>query len=266
MTDLVPQNQTNLPEMFHGKQAIDFRDIILPVVSIRQNQYRKEEMKKFKAGDIVLKPHLTMIGNEEKGASFVLVGIEKAYRICDMTDGEARTKGYEPADIEKPFQFEQDGRLLRRDRCFVAHVLFREGLDSQAKMFKRLADGEMVDPEDFILPTRVVFARAGLHAGKVLNTHAELSKALNNQNPAFITFQLKTVEKSNDRGRWFVFDVAKADKATKYTPKELLPACDFWVQTLAKSRFKAHEDEDEDDVAPDMGSEAPPPDDKDARF
>lgn len=264
MSDLVPQNQTNLPEMFHGKQAIDFRDIILPVATIRQNQYRKEEMKKFKAGDIVLKPQLQAIGNEDKGANFVLVGIEKAYRVCDMTDGDAKTKAYESAEVEKPFQFEDNGRIYRRDRCFVAHILFREGLDAQAKMFERLKAGEMVDPEDFILPTRVVFARKGLHAGKVLNTHAELSKALNNQSPAFITFQLKSQEMSNDKGHWYVFDVAKADKAVKYTPKELLPAADFWVQTLAKSKFRAHEDDD--DVAADMVPEAAPPDDKDARF
>lgn len=264
MTEVAVSNQANLPEMFHGKQPIDFRDIILPVVGIRQNQFRKEEMKKLKPGDVVLKPQNAVIATEEKGAHFVLVGIEKAYRLCDMTEGEAKTRGYESAEVEKPFQFEQDGRLMRRDRCFIAHVLFREGLDSQAKMFERLNKGEMVDPEDFILPTRIVFARAGLHAGKILNTHAELSKALNNQSPAFITFSLKSAEKSNDRGHWYVFDVAKADKAVKYTPKELLPACDFWVQTLAKSKFKAHEDED--DVAPDMVPEAAPTDEREAKF
>lgn len=245
---------TNLPEMFHGKQAINFNDIILPVITIRQNQYRKDEMKKFKAGDIVLKPALTTIGNEEKGALFVLVGIEKAYRICDVTDGEARTKAYESAETDKPFQYEDQGRLFRRDRCFMAHVLLRESLESQAKMFDRLSKGEMVDPDDFILPARIVFARSSLQAGKVLNTHAELSRALNNQSPAFITFQLKSSEQSNDRGRWFGFDVTRAPTAVKYTPKELLSACDFWVQTLAKSRFKSA---DEDEIVEEVVSEAP---------
>lgn len=261
-TALAPQAQ-NLPEMFHGKQGINFNDIILPVVTIRQNQYRKEEMKKFKAGDVVLKPSLEVIGNEEKGAHFVLVGIEKAYRICDMTDGEAKTKAYESAEVEKPFQYEDQGRLYRRDRCFVAHILLRENLASQAKMFERLAKGELVDPDDFSIPSRVVFARSSLQAGKVLNTHAELSRVMNNQSPAFITFQLKSIEQSNDRGRWFSFDVSKAPKDVKYTPKELLPACEFWVQTLAKAKFKAA---DEDEVAEEMVSEAAPVTDDNARF
>jgi hypothetical protein len=125
--------------------------------------------------------------------------------------------------------------------------LLRDELKSQTGITEKLKKGEMVDPEDLVLPTRLVFSRASFNAGKILNTHFELSKSLNNQTPAFISFELKTVENKNDKGVWFSFDVAKSKK-DKYTPKDQLEIANFWVETLKKAKFKAEEVDELDEV------------------
>lgn len=245
MTDIAKTETTALSPFGQGA-PINASDIILPGVSIRQNSFRKDFMKGIKPGAMVLRPDNTTLAELGKPVTFVPISIEKMYRICAITKNEARTIGYEPwGNVEKASVETRGDQQIRRDRTFVAHVLFREDLDSQAEMFKRLEKGETVDPSDFTLPCRIVFTRSSLTAGKLLNTFFELSRTIK-QNPATISFELKTIESSNDKGNWFSFDVQKVkDQKVKYTPKEFLGACTFWVGAMANaSQLKAHEDDD----------------------
>lgn len=230
------------------------QDIILPGISLRQNSYRKESLKKYKPGDIFKRPDDEKIADETKGVAFIPVGIAKSYRICDMSKGEAKTVRYESATTDLPYDFVEDGKPMRRDKCFVVHVLFREEMNVQAAMSERVAKGETVDPSDFVLPCRIVFTRSALQAGKVLNTHFEMSKAVR-QSPAAMTFILKSVEQKNDKGTWFSYDVQKADKDTKYTPKTAVEVANFWVGSLEKSQYRAHEEETEEVIVTPIGEE-----------
>ena len=227
--------------------GINAADIILPSVSLRQNSVRKDFMKPFKPGDMIMRPENSLIGSLGKAAHFVPISIERCYRICDVTKGEARTIGYEPWGSVDLAPEEQRGEIrIRRDRAYVAHVLFRENLGNQLAMFERMESGETVDPSDFTLPCRITFTRASFNAGKILNTHFELSRTVK-QSPAAITFALKSIEFTNDKGTWLGFAVEKVKETDmKYTPKELIACCNFWVTSMANaSQFKAHGDDDE---------------------
>jgi len=241
----VKENAALIP--FGGEGVgINAKDIILPSVSLRQNSVRKDFMKPFKPGDMIFRPDNRLIASLGKDAYFVPVSIEKCYRICDITKSEAKTIGYEPWGSVDLAPEEMRGEIrIRRDRAYVAHVLFREDLGNQVEMFKRMENGDTVDPSDFTLPCRITFTRASFQAGKVLNTHFELSRTVK-QSPAAITFALKSVEFNNDKGSWLGFAVEKVKESkVKYTPKELIGICDFWVSSMANaSQFKAHEDDD----------------------
>lgn len=246
---VVPSVSTFSPQVFNS------RDIILPVIKVRQNSVKNDAMKPFKPGDIVIGggTDYKQIAGENKTANFVPLSIEKGFIISDVTKNEARVVRYEPysaaKEVERNFTegTGRDEKHLRRDSCFIAYVLFCEGLEKQAAMLKRMEKNETVDPGDIALPARIVFKRTGLQAGKVLNTHF-LNSASVRQSPAKITFGLKSIEKKNDRGAWFDSEIVKIDTDAKYTPAALLPVCEYWVQSMAKSQFKVVDDTEDDVV------------------
>lgn len=229
-----------------ASEGLDSRDLVLPTLAVRQNSYKQDYMKKYQAGDIVLRPQDTKVGGEGKPVLVVPISIEKAYRVNVITgNNEAKTIRFESATVDKDLEWEENGQHYRRDRSFIVHVLLREQLTNQTKMLERLQKGEAVDPDDLVMPVRIVLSRGSLNAGKVLNTHFEMSKALNNQSPALMTFELVTAERKNDKGIWFVFEAKKPTNDTKYTPKEALPVANFWTGLLAKSQLSAYTDEED---------------------
>lgn len=223
--------------------GLSIQDMLLPALAIRQNSYVKDRMKPFRPGEIVEFPSGKMLGGEGVKLTFIPVAIEKLYRVCDLSEKQARTVGWEPWTTDLAWEFERDGRPMRRDKSYVAHILLREGLDAQSAMLERAAKGEFVDPSDFALPVRVIFTRGSLNAGKVLSTHFEMSKLVR-QTPAAMMFNLFTKEVKNDKGTFFVYECEKvSDPKLKYTEKSVLPIANHWAATLENSAAKFRSDE-----------------------
>lgn len=232
-----------------AEKKLNSADIALPHIGIRQNQFEKDYMKKFTPGDIILRPANLLLANEGKPVYVVPISIRQIDKIMDVSQKKPRFIRYVPYDASADWSYSEKGIQFRRDHCFIAYFLLRENLDNQAKMMERLSKGEMVDPDDVALPCQLVFSRSAYNAGKLLNTHFELSAGpLGGQTPAFITFELKSVQaKNKDGDSWFTFDIAKADKAVKYTPTDVLPVCNFWVKAMSEQQYKV-QDLDEDIV------------------
>lgn len=234
----------------YAGSGLSMSDIILPSVALRQNQVAKDKMKPFKPGEIILFPNGTVVADGQKPALFVVVHVEKCFNVSDITDGKPKHVRFEdPYPENKPYEFRENNRLHRRDRAFLAHIIFRESLESQANMIEALRRGEFVDPDDLVLPARIIFSRASLNAGRILCDHFGKSLSLKgpdgkSQSPAFITFSLKSTEAKNDKGTWYAFDVSKPTKDLKFTPKELMGVCDMWVENLRGNKFKSVGDED----------------------
>lgn len=225
--------------------GIDPRDILLPILSIRQPTFKNEDLKKFTPGDVILRPANVKIATEEKAMAFVLLGMDKKSMVVEVSNpSQPKFVRYENFVRDLEWDFTEGGKPMKRYETFIAHILQRENLEKQAGIAKALAAGKYVDPDDIALPIRVTFNKnkAQMQAGKILYTHYEMCKSLNNQSPAGITFMLKTTYQKNDNGSWYAYDVAKADAKIKMTPDDLVAACDFWVKALAMAQFKAHED------------------------
>ena len=223
--------------------GLNIQDMLLPALAVRQNSYLKDKMKPFRPGEIVIFPEGKAVGGEGVKVTFIPVSIEKLYRICDVSEKQARTVGWESWTTDLPWEFERDGRAMRRDKSYVAHILLREGLDAQSAMLERASKGEFVDPSDFALPVRVIFTRGGLNAGKVLSTHFEMSKLVR-QTPAAVMFNLFTKEVKNDKGTFYVYECEKvSDPKLKYTDKTVLPIANRWATALENSASRLRADE-----------------------
>lgn len=225
--------------------GINPQDIVIPMVLIRQPTFKKDHMREFQPGDILKMPGSTPIVKFKDSIEYVPLAIKKQYRLVDITKAsEPRGLGYEDWTAGAEWEFERDGRRIRRDQCYSAFIMFRDQLERQALAMEAIAKGEIIDPEDIALPTRIVFSRAAFQAGKVLNTFFELSRVAR-QTPAAVTWLLKAKEMKNDDGTWYIFDTDKAGPARKMTPKELLPAANMWVDLLMSSSVKTADVEEE---------------------
>lgn len=240
-------NTSLVPTANSGGPAFNPTDVILPSIGLRQNSFKKDEYKKMPPGSIILKPDLKIIGDEDKPFLFVPVSIERVTRLVEVNNSDTRFVRFEPVNPDAPGEFTEGGRNFRRDRTFITYIIGLETLKAQAKAS---STGEL-DPDALALPTRLSFSRGSFYAGKVLNTHFEMCKMLG-ATPTMSVFSLKSVAKQNDKGHWFVFDIAKAMDAKGValkTPKEVLNICKFWGDALSKHRAQMkHTPDDDDDV------------------
>lgn len=248
-------NQSLVPNQTKSTQAIvvadnpvpafNPTDVILPSIGLRQNSFKKEEYRKLPPGAIILKPDLKVIGDEDKPFLFVPVSIERVTRLVEVTKNETKFVRFEQVNPDAPGEYEEGGRQFRRDRTFITYIIGLNTLKAQASA---AASGE-IDPDCLALPTRLSFSRGSFYAGKVLNTHFEMCKMLG-ASPTMSVFSLKSVAKQNDKGHWFVFDIAKAMDAKGVavkTPKEVLNICKFWGDALSKHKANMKFTPDEDD-------------------
>ena len=232
--------------------GFDNQNIALPIIVLRQNSYLNPAMEDFKPGEIVRRPDNVVLAGKGEEVLFVPVGIEKVWRIVDVTElSKTRTIGTEPftaTNARDPLEWEDDNGRYRRDACFNLHALLLDDLKKQSKMMEALTNGEDIDTDDFSLPSRIAFFRSGYSAGKLVNTHFEMSKALG-QSPATKVFALKSKAMKNDQGNWFALDVVKvADAKKKKTPKDLMAAANFWVHTLKTKTVVAPAEDVHDEV------------------
>lgn len=243
MSDLVKKETTALANPIQAV-GLDPREIQIPLVLVRQPTFKKDHMRPFQPGDILKMPGAVPVCKYKDTVDIVPLAIKKQYRVLDVTKAsEPKQVRYEDWRADAEWQFIEDGKNMRRDQCYSVFFMFREDLERQMGMLSALEKGEIVDPDDFALPCRAVFARAAFQHGKTLSAHFELSKAANNQSPAAITWCLRSEEKTNEHGTWYIFAVDKAPRERKMTPKELLPAANFWVSQLQGNVKLVEEDE-----------------------
>lgn len=244
MSDLVKKEAGALA-VFGAGTGINPKEIIIPIVQIRQAMFRRDQVKSFVPGDMFKNPGYEPIAKLGEAVEIVPLAIKKQYRILDVTKAsEPKGVGYEDWVPDMPWQWEDGGVKYRRDQTYSVFAMFREDLTRQAEMMERLAKGEIIDPDDFALPFRLALSRAAFPEGKKLASYFEIVKAAN-QTPAAIVWNLKTVEKKNDMGTWYIFELSKAVKDRKFVPRDLIPAADGWVKVLQSNDVKLAEADDD---------------------
>jgi hypothetical protein len=251
LTKATKETTTKLVANEHFKPAGDFNpeDIILPTIGLRQNTFKKDEYKKLSPGDVILRPDMKVIASETKAFRFVPVSVEKVCRVFEVFKSDTKFVRFEEPSRDKPQDFTENGRTLRRDTTYIVYML---PLDAAERMAASHGAGEF-DIDNMVLPTRISLSRGSFYAGKVIASHFELCSAFN-ASPVTKVFSLKSAAKSNDRGNWFVYDIAAAtdqigkETVAAKTPKEVLPICQFWAETMKKSKHNMKVATEDDDL------------------
>jgi len=235
MSELVKGSSASVPMLAGLNPDADFdvSNVILPILTLRQNTYKNEAVKKFHSGDIILRPDMRVVANEDKVYQVIPLSISMFTKVLEeVTSSETRLVRTEEVDASKPYAFHEGGKNLRRDICYMVYFL---PVDTAKLQIAAMTKGTF-DADDFVLPLRVTFTRGGLYAGKVIASHFETCKLFNSA-PFNKVFDLRSETKTNDKGNWFVYNVTPAlekDKNMK-TPVDILPIASFWSKTLAKS-------------------------------
>jgi hypothetical protein len=235
MSDVVKAGATGMPALAGLNPDADFdvSNVILPILTLRQNTYKNEAVKKFHAGDIILRPDMRVVASEDKVFQVIPLSISMFTKVLEeVTSSETRLVRTEEVDPSKPYTFTEGGRNMRRDICYMVYFL---PVDAAKLQVAAMTKGTF-DADDFVLPLRVTFTRGGLYAGKVVASHFETCKLFNSP-PFNKVFDLRSETKTNDKGNWFVYNMTPAlekDKNMK-TPVDILPIASFWAKTLAKS-------------------------------
>lgn len=235
--------------------TFDISKVILPILTVRQNTFKNEAVKKFRPGDVILRPDMRVIADESKVFQVIPLSFSEITKVLEIvSNSETRLVKTEAVDPTKPFSWEEGKRVFRRDICNVVYFLPVGAAKAQAAA---MANGAM-EPDDFVLPIRVTFSRGGLHSGKVIGSHFETCKLFNAPSYGKV-YDLRSEPKSNDKGNWFVFNVTPAlekDKNMK-TPKELLPIAAFWSKVLANSQNNIRVAPEDDTEVVETSSELP---------
>lgn len=240
---------------FGGDPSFDISKVILPILTIRQNTYKNDIVKKFRAGEVILRPDMRVIADETKVFQVIPLSFTEVTKVLEVVSAsETKLVKTEPVDTSKPFSWEEGKRFFRRDICNVVYFLPVDAARSQAKAMTSGA----LDPDDFVLPIRVTFTRGSLHSGKVIGSHFETCKLFNAPSYGKV-YDLRSESRSNDKGNWFVFNVTPAlekDRNMK-TPKDILPLAAFWSKVLANSQNNIKVAPEDDAEIVDVGSEVP---------
>lgn len=252
MTDALAKREVTGALAATSSGTINAENFLFPTLSIRQNSVRKQELKAYKPGDLVVSPTYKKVGDTENAVNIVPLQVDAFYKVTapDLNGNKDKLVRFEKYVAGAPEHFQENSQVYKREQVYIGHVLFLDQLKKMVKMKEAVAKGEIVDTADFALPTRIIFSRRSKQAARILLSHFETSKIFN-QTPAAFVFSLKTTETSNDKGSWFLLEAAKlVDPKEKFTPKDALDTCNQWVKILNVAKtFKAvDEDADEEET------------------
>lgn len=239
---------------FGTDASFDISKVILPILTIRQNTYKNEAVKKFRAGDIVLRPDMRVVADESKVFQVIPLSFTEITKVLEVMGSETRLIKTEAVDPSKEFSWTEGSKIFRRDICHIVYFLPVESAKAQTKA---MLAGQL-DPDDFVLPIRVTFTRGSLHAGKVIGSHFETCKLFNAPSYGKV-YDLRSEARSNDKGNWFVFNVTPAlekDKNMK-TPKDVISIASFWSKVLANSQNSIKVVPEDDTEIVDVSAELP---------
>lgn len=230
------KQESNLPAApmgAWGAEGITAEDILLPRLMLMQPLSEFVTAGDAKMGTIVESLDKTKVmGGEKEPCELIIFGQFKTWRI--EHDGEyEKTIPWTPENAGLEYESEVDGVIVKNQQ-----VINYYGLS-----VKDIAKGEA-------FPYVIAFKGNSKNTGKALG--ALLMKLQSQNKPsAAKVFQITTKKDSNDKGTFFVFEVAPG----RDTTQEEMAVTYKWYQQLATA--KVHVDGDEDEKIVEEAKPAP---------
>jgi hypothetical protein len=209
-----------------GLEGVDNKDILIPKLLIMQGLSKLVTEEKAQMGDLVNSVTGEVIGTArgEKQRPCFIIPIKTfktwvEFKVEGSKKTFSRVVPYDETNAHwKREDTNDQGEKVERDECINFYVLLANQPDS--------------------LPYVITFRRTSMRAGKKLATHfkmCELARARGQAvPPAATTFALTGSKVTNDKGTYYVADIA----AQGPTQKEALKIAYEWYLTLKQSEAK----------------------------
>jgi hypothetical protein len=231
---------------------VSAEDILIPKVLIAQKMSKITDDRDagVAAGDLYKSLDKKLLAKHGDKLTFMPLTFNKTWALFDVSEGNPQYRGYEPVTPENehlPWDYEEDGKKMRRDKTYNFFVLLRdEVLASQEAM----AAGDL-SVENVLFPCVVPFTRTSSGTGKQLATHFLQSRMVKKP-AALAVFEMSTERKENDKGAFYVSQLHYREQ----TEPELLMACKTWYDEIRAKKVKIDDSDLAEDTGPTVDVEA----------
>ena len=231
-TQVAVQGNGNLPANVDTDWGFDNSvsdsDVVIPKLLLMQktSQLVDDENSGVSVGDIVRSTSKEILAKKGGPLEFVPIHQFKTWVKYDMSSGSPKFAGIEPcssANEDLEWEYEEDGKQMRRDMTLNFYVLLKEDLVAHVEAKEK---GTTTN----LFPCLVSFSRTSYRAGKILATHFFMCGRNRIPVPGTV-YSLSSERKSNDSNSWYTLDVAKVGE----TDPLLMNECREWWKILHNS-------------------------------
>lgn len=232
-----------------GSEGVDASDVVIPKLLLMQGQSEFVASGKAKAGDIARSTTSEILGGSQKGVEIIPILSFKTWVNLEENGSRFEYRGAEPvtaANVNDPLEWVQGGKKWRRDKCLNFYVLLPQDIAREAAAMSNLEKtGAFPDPKDALLPCVLSFRRTSYGAGKTLSTHF-IQAAHFHRPPAVSRFLLTSKMEKNDKGTFYIFEVANAG----LTEEKDLDVCRRWYETITQTKVNVKVDDSHEKKEP----------------
>jgi len=227
-TTAVVKKEVNLPSedvvMLQDEMAVDSSDLMISKVLTMQGLSALVQEDKAKIGEIRDSVSGKLLADKEEKLEAILFKPFRTWIIFDVIEGKETFREV------VPFTGDNAG-WAREDQIDGVPIVRYNTLNYYCLLPSEIKGGDY-------RPRVISLRSTGYKIGrKIETTRAFLSKA--NLSLPYHTFHLYTIQQQNDKGKWYILDVAENRKTTEDELKAVLE----WV-SLIKSSTVVHDDTD----------------------
>lgn len=213
-----------------GGDDFELSDVLTPKILLMQPMSKLVvEEGKGKAGDFLDSLEQVVLGDTKKPLEIIVFDKLKNWKVSDLSSGRkewVRYDAYRKGDEALDWEFVEDGKQMRRDKVLTYSVLL-------------VKDGVIQE-----MPYKISFSSSTYKNAKRLQTYIEKLR-MQGKNSAASTFKLLSKKETNDKGTFYVIDVAVGRPTTQ---EEQAMALDWYLAVKNGERELQDHDIDDDVV------------------
>jgi hypothetical protein len=213
-----------------GAESVDAKDMMIPKVLLMQGLSKLVAEEKAAMGDLIDSVSFAKLGDKKTPLEIIPFYSFKTWIILQKKPGEEKYDYVETLSMDSsnehldPNETLEDGTEIRRDRVISFYVLL-------AKDFE----------EGAVLPYVVAFRRKSYPTGKKVVNHFK-NMSMMRMPPAAKKLLLSCRLEQNDKGTFYVFDVAQGAKSSQ----DEIDMAKVWYDNVKTKSYKV----DDSDVKP----------------
>lgn len=207
-----------------GAEESTSEDIIIPKILLMHGQSELVLKGDRQQGELIRSTDHEVLAKKNESIRVIPFYMTKTWRISELVGKQYEWRGEEawtPENTDAEWEYTQDGKQMRRDKCYNFYCVLQ----------KDTANG-------FAMPLRLQFTRTSRKAGNLIADFFAQCKATKTP-PATIAWDISSEFINGDKNKYFIFT---AKQSAKTTVEEMTVCKQWWdIVTKQKARIKDHD-------------------------